>query len=173
MRVRLDPAEAGLLVSLADEVLLLLQPPDDAPHDALEDLVGLSDRPVEAPQDPVVQRLLPDAYRDDDAAAAEFRRLTDADLRGQKAQALQRITTDLSEVDTAAATTVALDATAVEVWLHGLNDIRLALGTRLDVSEDLDEQRESMSPSDPAYGRLAIYDWLTWLQESLVQTALR
>lgn len=164
VRVTLDDEEAALLASLAGEVVALLDPPDATSSDALEELVGISDRPVPLPEDPALRRLLPDAYRDDAAAAAEFRRLTDIELRTGKTAALRRIATDVAQPPV-----VALDDEGVERWLHGLNDIRLAFGTRLEVGEDIDAERASRSPEDPHYAALAVYDWLTWLQESLVR----
>ena len=104
-RVRLEGNEVQLLGQLADEVDLLLSgnaddatPPSARPApsgepaspDELAELTGLAGLTwptadeVEVPDDPALRRLLPDAYRDDAEAAAEFRRYTDATLRGGK-----------------------------------------------------------------------------------------
>ncbi|MCW2613386.1 MAG: hypothetical protein JWN08_380, partial [Frankiales bacterium] len=85
-----DRIEADLLSAMAGDLLALLGADDEdaAEQDPLAALVGLSAEPVERPEDPALARLLPDAYGDDEQAAAEFRRYTDADLRaGKRAQA--------------------------------------------------------------------------------------
>ena len=53
--------------------------------------------------------------------------------------------------------------------LQALTDIRLVLGTRLDVTEDPAEMWARMTPDDPRGALLAVYDWLGWLQESIVR----
>jgi Domain of unknown function (DUF2017) len=54
--------------------------------------------------------------------------------------------------------------------LGALNDARLALGTRLGVTED--PEYESIADSDPDAGAYAVYGWLTWVQDDLVQVLL-
>ena len=51
-------------------------------------------------------------------------------------------------------------------WLGALESLRLALGTQLDVTE---ESYGPLDPSDPDAPRLALYHWLSWLQEEVVQ----
>ena len=51
-----------------------------------------------------------------------------------------------------------------------LNDLRLALGTRLGVTED---EPTDIDPADPRAQSWAVYYWLTALQDALVQTAMR
>jgi hypothetical protein len=65
---------------------------------------------------------------------------------------------------------VELDAGEVEAWLHVLNDARLALGTRLGIAED--PEAEEIDPSDPNAAAHAMYGWLTWLENDLVETLL-
>ena len=57
----------------------------------------------------------------------------------------------------------------VPAWLGSLNDLRLVLGTRLEITDDGHEIPEDLDPEDPTFGLHHIYDWLTYLQESLVQ----
>jgi hypothetical protein len=59
-----------------------------------------------------------------------------------------------------------LSATEADAWLRALNDLRLVLGTRLDVQEDM--LLDDLRPDDPRASGLAIYGWLSWLQEQLV-----
>jgi hypothetical protein len=65
---------------------------------------------------------------------------------------------------------VELTAPQAEAWLTAVNDVRLALGTALEVSEDLPE---ALPPDDPRADHLPVYHWLTWLQDSLVTVLLR
>jgi len=172
VRVSLDRTEREIIRMLLIEVMAMLDDSEpgtaadaSAPAaDDLEQLVGITEEPVEPPADPAVRRLLPDAYADDPAAAGEFRRLMDGDLRAAKVSALQRVVTDL---DTGR--TLTLTADEVEVWLQALNDVRLVLGVRLDVKEDDDERWARLRPEDPEAALLFAYDQLTWLQQSLVE----
>jgi Domain of unknown function (DUF2017) len=166
IRVTVGRDEASILAGFADEVATMLGGADPVPpDDLLEAMVTLSDSEVAAPDDPALARLLPDAYSDDDERAAEFRRLTDADLRRAKAGALQRLASTLRE----SGGTVELTVAAAETWLQALNDIRLVLGVRLDVSEDR-ELGADLPPGDPRLPLVAAYDWLTWMQEALLRS---
>jgi Domain of unknown function (DUF2017) len=143
------------------------QPTPDQPTPdqlaALTGIGGLGGDPPEAPEDPVLSRLLPDGYRDDSEAAEEFRRLTESTLRQQKCAAADRVLADLAE----SGGTVRLDAETTETWLAALNDVRLALGTRLDVQEDMADP----DPDDPDAAAYVVYVWLTELQDVLVEVA--
>jgi hypothetical protein len=174
--VSLEPAEVSLLKLLTAQVAELL---DDAPArhptndgDELQDLLDASMKPVDAPDDPVLRRLLPDAYRDDAGAAVEFRRLTESDLRATKLDALSRITTDLSVpavTHRTGSVRLDLDEDAAAAWLPALTDIRLALGTRIDVTEDMDDERTRLPVDSARYAEIATYDWLSWLQDAMVR----
>jgi uncharacterized protein DUF2017 len=168
VQVVLAADEASTLGTLARQVAALLAG-DDAPmpDDPLEAMVGLSDS-VEVPDDPALRRLLPNAYNDDADAAGEFRRLMDAELRQIKTGALA----ELSEAAASGAgqtVTLRLDDEQSERWLQALTDIRLVVGTRLDVTEDPADMWERMEPDDPRGALLAVYDWLGWLQESILR----
>ncbi len=160
---RFTEAEAGILRQVVGEVMDLLGGPAAAREDPFS---GLGAEPV-APEDPVLARLLPDGYRDDPEAAMELRRLTESSLRGEKVRNARVVLGMLP----AAGGTVTLDDDEVTgVWLRTLNDVRLALGTRLEVSEEMDlaEEVEADPDSARAYS-LVIYDWLGWLQDTLVR----
>jgi len=170
----LDQHEAGLVANLAAQVAELVRDsatPPTGSEDPLEALVGL-DGPAQAPEDPVLQRLLPDAYRDDEEGAADFRRFTEQGLREGKVRNAQTVIASLEaggmgdesddDVD------VDLDADQVQAWLRSLTDIRLALATRLDITEDDEDRWSSLPEDDPAYVMHEIYDWLGFVQESLV-----
>jgi hypothetical protein len=104
--------------------------------------------------DPAVERLFPSAYRDDDEAAAEWAELARPGLEDGKLAALR-----LTEATVAA---TELDEEQAQTWLRTLNDLRLVLGTRLDVHED----DSLLRLREPHY---AAYAWLTWLQGELVE----
>jgi hypothetical protein len=176
VRVGLDDPEVVLLASLVGQVRELLV--DDLPEgladedaDPLEALTAMQPTEVVAPVDPVMRRLLPDAYRDDPEAAGEYRRLMDADLRLQKAAALRRVLDDLAARGTRKGGELRfeLDDEAVGSWLYALTDVRLVLGTTLDVTEEMEAERASLEPGSPRSMQLGIYDWITWLQDAIVQ----
>jgi hypothetical protein len=125
------------------------------------------------PDDPAVERLFPDVYPESPDDAAEFRRLTEADLKQTKLDQAKTVLSDLLE----AGGEVSLDETAADVWLRALTDVRLALGTRLGVEDETDIEAEldeavGRDPSSPRVGQLSVYAYLTYLQESLVGALL-
>jgi hypothetical protein len=158
--------EADLLRSLASQLVELLRNEVAAPHpgdDPLEQMLDFSG-PTTEPEDPVLARLFPDAYSEDQGASAEFRRYTEAGLRDTKRAAAQTVLETLGEGGK-----VYLDAEQAQAWLRSLNDLRLALGTRLDITEETLEQMRTFDWDDPRNAGYAAYDWLTYLQESLVR----
>ena len=130
----------------------------------LEAMFALSDSAM-LPDDPVLARLLPDAYPDDPAAAGEFRRYTESGLRSGKVAAARTVLDTLPE----GGGRVRLSVDQAQAWLRSLNDIRLALGVRLEVTEDREAMLERASQGGPQAAGLWIYDWLTLLQETLVE----
>ena len=168
--VRFTPGEADVLAHLVEQLLDLLGAEDEPDEDAdpLATLTGLTDGPLSAPADPALARLLPDAYLDDADRAAEFRRFTEDDLRSGKREAAHTMLATLPR-DGQEAT---LDADEAARWLSALNDLRLALGTRLAVTEDTYTELEDAAdadPDDPRVQALSIYVWLGYLQESLIR----
>ena len=141
---RLEPAEAGILGLLLDQLEQLLT--------ADADDVG---------DDPVLGRLFPDGHRSDPELAADYRELTESSLRGAKADDLAMVRASLP----AEGGEVRLDADQAGAWLRTSNDLRLALGTRLDISEDTEPPEEVAGEEDQ---QLAVYYWLTAVQGSLV-----
>lgn len=190
VRVTFTPDEADLLLDLLGQVIELLGPGEPADDVSTADPIGeldetelleqLFDSPGSAapPSDPVLRRLLPDGYRNDDDAAGEFRRLTETSLRATKRTALQRVIDDLStaaaEADPAEGE-VQLDLRAAdaESWLPALTDLRLALGTRIGVTEDMAEEFATVEPGSARFAELETYDWVTWLQNSIVLGVMR
>jgi hypothetical protein len=157
-----DAAEVSVLRSLV-EMLLGLVDPGETGEDPLERALGIgSDREPVPPSDPVLARLFPSAY-EDKAEAAEFRRYTEASLRdGKRADAQVML-------DTAAPGRVELTREQAQSWMRALNDVRLALGTRLEITEEVHEVIAGMREDDPRYPAFVTYDWLTYLQDTLVR----
>ena len=113
----------------------------------------------------MLARLLPDAYADDTEAAGDFRRFTEQELRNGKAAAARTVLATLPEDGGR----VRLSEEEAQVWLRALNDVRLALGVRLSITEDFDARVADLDPADPRSAYMWIYDWLTFLQETLVR----
>ena len=109
--------------------------------------------------DPAIARLNPTAYPDDPEFDAEYRRLMSEDLDAGRLAALQTLG---DSVDARR-----LDEPQALAWLRALNDMRLLVGTRLDVSEDPDERR--VAADDPRAPALALYDYLSLLEQDLVE----
>jgi hypothetical protein len=171
----LEQGEARLLAGLVGQVAELLAEgtpaTERAAQDPLEEMLDF-DGPVQAPDDPVLQRLLPDAYRDDEAAAADFRRYTERGLRDTKianARAVIASLVDGGMADGESAdhqVEVDLDAAQVQAWLRTLTDVRLALATRLGIEDD--EHVWDEDSDDPVAVMHDVYDWLGFVQETLV-----
>lgn len=160
--------EAAIIRDLVEQVVELVQPlPPITEADELATMVGMSDGELgqkELPDDPVLARLLPDAYRDDPDAAGEFRRFTESDLRSGKVESAQTLLDTLPE----SGGKVRLTSQEAEAWLRSLNDVRLALGVRLGVTDDHDGLDEDVEPDDPRFAYVQVYQWLAYIQGSLV-----
>jgi Domain of unknown function (DUF2017) len=161
---RFAKPEAAIIRDLVGQVVELVVADIPAPEsDELAAMVGISDS-TEVPDDPVLARLLPDGYRDDPEAAQDFRRFTESGLRSAKVESAQMLLQTLP----AGGGKVRLSSDQAEAWLRSLNDVRLALGVRLGVTDDFDGLNEDVGPDDPRYAYIQAYQWLAFLQESLV-----
>jgi uncharacterized protein DUF2017 len=110
-------------------------------------------------EDPGVGRLFPPAYTDDPERDAEYRRLVRDDLMSQHLDALQVME---ETIDARRLTEEQMTS-----WLGALNDLRLVLGTRLNVTEGIYE--EAMDPEDPNTPAYALFFYLGWLEEQVVE----
>jgi hypothetical protein len=174
--VDLRAAEARLLADLFGDLLELLTEesaprPGLAPVDPLAAELGLDglgdDTPSARPDDPALARLFPDAYPDDPDATAEFRRYTQADLTAERRR---RATLTLETLDRIKdGGRLSLIAAEAAAWLGALNDLRLVLGTRLEITADEQEPGESFGPDDPRTAYVPVYYYLGYLQETLVE----
>jgi hypothetical protein len=168
--------EADLLRSLAGQLVELLRNESAAPveKDPLEALLDFSG-PTTEPDDPVLARLFPTAYRDDEEAAGDFRRFTEGALRDGKAAAATAIIDALEDAglppelaEDGLMIDVELDEPTASTWMRSFTDIRLALATRLEVEEGDEAYWASLPDDDPRGQAHDIYDWVGYLQETLV-----
>ena len=180
--------EAHVLMNLTEQIIELLSEEDGGTHlskehtvDDLMRMVGISTNDA-PPIDPVLLRLLPNAYKDVEKAA-EFRRYTEHGLREKKRANAVLIREALLPQDEdwdndspldVAHTTCVIEGDDGMAWLSAMNDIRLALAVRLDIGGERDakpqhEKYELMVESDPMKAVYAVYSWIGWLQESLLK----
>lgn len=157
LRAVLDEQEQELLLHLARDIreFLAPQPTDDDPFGlGILESADISD-------DPALARLFPDAYDFDVDAADDFRRYTESDLRHAKIAHLDVL---IDSIRGAAAQDITVTVEQARDWMVALNDVRLVIGTRLHLDDEEEPDLE------PVYVEqlTAIYQWLTWLQESLV-----
>jgi len=138
----LDSHESGILRDLVRQMRALLKESES--------------------EDPVHKRLFPSAYEDNEDSES-FRDMTSGDLTSMKLEALDVVDEAVGRRDKGITT---LSQEEGEAWVRALTDMRLAIGTRLEVTE------ETMSvepePDDPAAAPLQILHWLGWLQESII-----
>jgi Domain of unknown function (DUF2017) len=125
----------------------------------LRELLDELETLLEDPEDPALRRLFPPAHTDRENEE-QYRSLVGDQLLTGRMKALATVR------DTLGRDTLAPDE--ADAWLRALNDLRLVLGTRLDVTEDLDF--EKLDVNDPRGRELAIYGYLSWLQEQLVES---
>ncbi|MET1075828.1 MAG: DUF2017 domain-containing protein [Umezawaea sp.] len=171
---RFDRQEAAVVRGLVSQIQdMLLARAEEAPQDELSELTGIRTGPSTAPDDPILGRLLPDFHRlDPDApdpgdldSAAALRSLHEPELLDLKTGAAGVV------LDTCPAEggEVRLRPEQAEAWLASINDVRLALGTALDVNEDMPDE---LPPDDPRSPHLGVYHWLTWVQETLIEAVM-
>ncbi|MFB7714377.1 DUF2017 domain-containing protein [Streptomyces sp. NPDC056105] len=186
--VALDEVEISIIRSLAVQLLELIGPGPggDAPDDPLAEL--FAEGPSEPPSDPVLQRLFPDAYGgpggeeatvdkadEQRAHSAEFRRFTENDLRAGKREDALAVIRSLDALTSAGEGGAVLKLSPEESlrWMRALNDLRLAIGTRLDITDEEDADLLYRLPDeDPRKPMVMAYLWLGGLQETLVETLM-
>ena len=172
--------EAQILINLVEQLLELLGEGDFFHHyDTNDPLAQMLTVPTEiaAPEDPVLKRLLPNAYSDPEAAS-DFRRFTEPEIRGNKQRILRRVRQQLSiivdySIDTGVENSSDFGIDSItgidpDIWLLALNDLRLALGVRLDFDSESYEKFDLLPDEDPIKPTFAVYFWLGWLQENLL-----
>ena len=161
-------SEKEVLINLSQQIIeLLSERVDQHDQDPLAAMVGITvhDSP---PDDEVLLRLLPNAYADG-VDAAEFRRYTESVLRTKKQAHAMSIRTMLMSSEDGS---IELNHELANAWLGGINDIRLALGVRLNVEKNSHEELELLAADDPMRGVYGVYSWLGWLQGNLLQALM-
>lgn len=143
-RLSLEQDEATLLGRLLDEMNALLK--SDLPR-----------------AEPVTGRLFPNAYESDDDQAA-YEELVGDQLRSGKQEALEQVRKMLEDRSNGA---IEMNRADVDAWLTVVNDLRLTIGTRLEVTEET-MQRE-LDAGDPDAAALSVLHWLGWVQESILR----
>jgi hypothetical protein len=140
--IRLEPGERDVLRALPAQLRQLIENEDPT-------------------SDPAMARLYPPAYPDDPIRNLEYERLAGDDLTSQR----------LVSIDAMESTIDAERVTEEHVlgWLRVLNDLRLVLGTRLEITEETTQT--DFPPDDPRASAFALYAYLTWLVDAIV-TAL-
>lgn len=144
VRVLMDDAETGLFRFLAGELRAALSSDDR--------------------ENAVTRRLYPSSYEDQDEEAS-FREIVGDSLMTEKLEALEKVTNSLGDKSS----DITISSEDLGIWLASLTDMRLAIGTRLDV--DADKMAAEIDPRDEDAQQLAILHWLGWLQEGLISAA--
>ncbi len=185
--IALDEIEISILRSLAVQLLELIGPGAPEPAEDADPLAALfAEGPSEPPSDPALARLFPDAYgapgggaepgvdaAELTARAAEFRRFTENDLRARKREDALAVVRSLDGLTPAGdgAAVLELEGELPLRWLGALNDLRLTIAARLDITED-DESAVlfRLPDDDPRKPMVMAYLWLGGLQETLIET---
>ncbi|MCP2170398.1 DUF2017 domain-containing protein [Goodfellowiella coeruleoviolacea] len=170
----LDRQEAAVLRGMVGQVKdMLMARGSEMPQDELSALTGIRTAPATPPDDPILGRLLPDFFRLDPDAPDPQEVDSAGALRSVHEPQLIDLKTGVAAVvlDTCPSQggLVRLTLEQSESWLSALNDVRLALGTALDVTEDMPDE---LPVEDPRSAHLGVYHWLTFVQESLVEAMM-
>lgn len=171
-RSALAAHEAALLASLVTSLLEMLDDRESSsPADELEAITGMKTGNPEPPEDATMKRLLPDFFRPQtehpagsgtaESLNGALRGLHEPAILAAKREAAQRLLDTLP----AAGGKFELGEEDAQAWAGAVNDVRLALGTMLDIGSD---EPERISQEDPMAGHVDVYQWLTVLQEYLV-----
>lgn len=186
LRSEVDPQEARLLRAVVSSVCGLLERrADDAPRDELTELTGLRSGPSTAPDDPALARLLPDFYRPKPDEADEvdlngaLRSLHEPQIIDAKLAAGAVVLQTVPE----GGGRITLTPEQADAWLSSLNDVRLSIGVELGLRSGpagepgepdgpYDDPGQQLAPDDPHYAQYSLYQWLTWMQDSLIQALM-
>jgi hypothetical protein len=172
--------EADLLRSLASQMVELLRneraEPSSPAADPFEALMSEFSGATTPPEDPVLARLFPTAYVDDEESASDFRRFTEGGLRDGKAAAAGMVIDTLEDAGLPPELTedglvidVELTRDEAETWMRAFTDVRLALATRLGVEAGDEHYWHSLPDDDPRAQAHDIYEWVGYLQETIVE----
>ncbi len=171
-----EAEEVDLLTSLLSQLIELLgcqtqvvtkSSCDDDPLSRLEAEMGYGATFIPDRSDPVIDRLFPHAYHDE-GSDEEFHRYTAIGQCEDKIASARKVLKDLESCRGGGECRIC--DSHLWAWLKTLTNLRLALGVRLNITgEECDH--EDLDESDPRFFALSIYEWLGWVQESLVAVA--
>ncbi|GAA1431269.1 DUF2017 domain-containing protein [Microlunatus lacustris] len=170
--------EVELLTSLVGQLVELVSDGEPehfgargASSDPFERLVRDLQAEPDAPEvsdDPVLRRLFPEAYPHDATASSDFRRFTERDLRGKKVDDARVVLRDL-EATAGGSRDLRVDPADAEAWLRTLTSVRLAVATRLGITDaESAEELAELPDEDPRAYMMSVYDWLGFAQETLI-----
>ncbi|MGI8592337.1 MAG: DUF2017 domain-containing protein [Nakamurella sp.] len=164
-----EPEEATLVSDLVDQVRQMLAGRRaESSADPLAKVTGMAMAPSTPPADPAMARLLPDFHASDTELAAGLRMLHEPDLIARKDACAIALLDTLPR----GGGTVHLDSAAAQSWVSTLNDVRLALGVRLNITDDDYELPPDTDPDGAQTAIFATYRWLSAVQDSLVTALL-
>jgi Domain of unknown function (DUF2017) len=175
LSVALSNDELHILINLVEQLLELLGERNFTHHYQSDDpfaqlmaaVVGNLESTVEQPDDPVLRRLLPNAYADPESAA-EFRKYSESSLRSVKQTQLMYLREQLVFPVDHELPKADIAVSDPAQWLVAINDLRLALAVRLDIKQDSYELYDLMKDDDLQKPLFAVYFWLGGIQESLI-----
>jgi len=176
--IALDEVESSILRSLEVQMLELIGPGPGGEND--DPLAALfAEGPSEAPADPALLRLFPDAYGEPGAAAdpeavemaREFRRYTELDLRARKREDALAVVHALDSLGGEGGV-LKVPAEDCPRWLGALNDLRLTLGSRLEITDEDEQGLYDLPDEDPRKPLVMAYLWLGAMQESLLEAMI-
>jgi hypothetical protein len=173
----LSSYEVELLSSLVTQLVEMISdgepesyapPTSDDPFELwAQDLASDPDQP-EAHEDPVLQRLFPNAYPHDAAASSDFRRFTERELKTKKVADAQVVLDRLAGTDLGAGD-LRIPPSEVQAWLRTLTSVRIAVATRLGITDaESAEELSDLPDDDPRVFMVSVYDWLGFAQETLI-----
>ncbi|GAA2791022.1 DUF2017 domain-containing protein [Crossiella cryophila] len=172
----LTQQEAAVLRGMVSQIKEMLEErADEAPQDELALITGIRTGPSTPPDNRIVARLLPDFHRGDEDgdlppadadSAAALRSIYEPQLLEAKTGVAEVVLTTCPRDGGVAA----LSEEQAEAWLSAINDVRLALGTALDISEDTPEEPLEGETDDTRSAHMGVYQWLTWVQDTLIAT---
>jgi hypothetical protein len=175
LSIALNNDELHILINLVEQLLELLgegdfkhyYQSDDPFAEVIAASIGNLESPISQPEDPVLQRLLPNAYPDRESAD-EFRKYTESALRKLKQNHLLYLREQLVIPVDHELERADIAITDPTKWLIAINDLRLALSVRLKIDQSSYEKYELLPDTDQQKPLLAVYYWLGGIQENLL-----
>ncbi len=179
LTTHLSAYEVELLSSLVSQLVELVSDGEPGgfdvaerePEDPFEAIVAdLEVEPEEPEQleDPVLKRLFPAAYPHDSTASADFRRFTERQLKAKKVADAQVVLDRLAGTEQGRHE-LRVPPEEVDAWLRTLTGVRLALATRLGITDaEAADQLAQLPDADPRAFLVSVYDWLGFAEETMI-----